>query len=60
MAWKAWYQQLLVDYLEREVQTLRQREEGPRNIWQMRKAELVTLAMQELGWPRDRAEAETV
>ncbi|CAK0872907.1 unnamed protein product [Prorocentrum cordatum] len=60
MAWKAWYQELLVDYLEREVQTLRQREEGPRSIWQMREAELVTLTMQELGWRRDRAEAETV
>ncbi|CAK0869248.1 unnamed protein product [Prorocentrum cordatum] len=59
MAWRAWYQELLVDYLEREVLTLRQREDTPRSIWEMRKAELVTLAMQRLGWQRARAEAET-
>ena len=61
MAWKAWYQEMVIGCLEQQVQSGPETGEyRPTSIWQMRKAELVELAVLELGWPRRQAEAETV
>ena len=61
MAWKAWYQELVIECLEKQVQNATEAgEPRPSSIWQMRKGELVELAISELGWTRRQAEAETV
>ena len=61
MAWKAWYQEMVIGCLEQQVQSVPETGEyRPTSIWQMRKAELVEPAVMELGWPRRQAEAETV